>query len=150
VKSDVLRHRFTVPAPPDVVVSHLMEPESYVGLNGLVVAVQDIREEDGAVAYTAIERLPFLGFHFHSRLKVRVRSERNASRFIMEVDTRGGVRVRIETDLAPAPEGSLADDTITLTAAAPVRAYARKNARAGQLHRARTLAARMEGRHSGA
>ncbi|WP_033340950.1 hypothetical protein [Catenuloplanes japonicus] len=144
MKSDVLRHRFIVPAAPDVVVSHLMEPESYVGLNGLVIAVRDIREEDGGtVAYTAIERLPLLGFHFHSQLRVRVRREEDGTRFVMEVGTRGGVAVHIETSVAPAPEGSLADDTITLTAAAPVRAYARRQARAGQLHRARTLAARL-------
>ncbi|WP_093609120.1 hypothetical protein [Actinoplanes philippinensis] len=143
MKSDELQHRFTIPATPEAVVSHLMQPQSYVGLNGLVVAVRDIREEDGATAYTAIERLPLLGFHFHSPLKVRVRSEKDGSRFIMEVDTRGGVQVRIVTDLSPAPEGATADDTITLTAAAPVRWYARKQARAGQLHRARTLAARF-------
>jgi hypothetical protein len=143
VKSDVLRHEFVVPASPDAVVSHLMEPASYVGLNGLVVAVKDIHEEGDTLAYTAIERLPLLGLHFHSQLKVRVRTEENGTRFVMEVDTRGGVRVRIVTDCAPAPEGTLADDTITLTAAAPVRAYARKQARAGQLHRARTLAARL-------
>jgi hypothetical protein len=144
VKSDVLRHQFTVAVPPAVVVSHLMEPDSYVGLNGLVIAVRDVREEaDGAIAYTAVERLPLLGFHFHSQLRVRVRSEKAGTRFVMEVGTRGGVTVRIVTSFAPAPEGSLADDTITLTAAAPLRAYARRHARAGQLHRARTLAERL-------
>jgi hypothetical protein len=143
VKSDVLRHRFTVPAPPEAVIAHLLEPSSYVGLNGLVTEVRDIREERGAVAYTAIERLPLLGMHFHSELKVRVHSEQEGTRFVMEVGTRGGVQVRIVTDVAPAPEGSIADDTITLTAALPVRVYARRQARAGQLHRARTLAARL-------
>ncbi|WP_203902199.1 hypothetical protein [Virgisporangium aliadipatigenens] len=132
-----------MPAPPEVVLSHLLEPASYVGLNGLVVAVRDIREEEGSIAYTAIERLPVLGFHFHNALRVRVRSEEGGTRFVMEVGARGGVRVKVETDLAPAPEGSVADDTITLTAAAPVRSYARRQARAGQLQRARTLAARL-------
>ena len=69
--------------------------------------------------------------------------DEGGTRFVMEVGTRGGVGVRIVTSLSPAPEGSLADDTITLTALAPVRAYARRQARAGQLHRARTLAARL-------
>ncbi|GAA1642915.1 hypothetical protein [Actinoplanes couchii] len=143
MKSEVLRHSFTVPASPGVVVSHLLEPQSYVGLNGFVVAVRDIREEDGFTAYTAIERLPVLGFHFDGRLRVRVRGERDGTRFVMEVGTRGGVGVRIVTDVSPAPEGTLAEDTITLTAAAPVRWYARKQARAGQLQRAETLAARF-------
>ncbi|MFI5843062.1 hypothetical protein ACIA8K_25465 [Catenuloplanes sp. NPDC051500] len=143
MKSEVLRHRFTVPAPPAAVLAHLLEPASYVGLNGLVIAVQDIREEDGATAYTAIERLHVLGLRFHTRLKVRVHSEEDGTRFVMQVATGGGVRVRIETALAPIPEGSAADDTITLTAAAPMRAYAVKQARAGQLHRARTLADRL-------
>ena len=143
MKSDVLQYRFTVPAPPEVVVSHLMEPASYVGLNEYVFAVRDAREENGAITYTAIERLPFLGLHFHSAIKVRVRSEEGGTRFVMEVASRGGVRVHIATDFAAVPEGALADDTITLTAAAPVRAYARKHARAGQLHKARTLAARL-------
>jgi hypothetical protein len=143
VKSVVLRHEFTVPAPPDVVVSHLMEPAAYVGLNGLVIAVRDIRSDGDAIAYTAVERLPFLGLHYHNDLKVRVHTEEGGTRFVMEVDTRGGVRVRITTDVTPAAGGSLAADSITLTAPALMRGYATRQARAGQLQRARTLAARM-------
>lgn len=117
-----------------------MKPSSYVELNGFVIAVRDIREEEGATAYTAVERLPALGWHFHSALKVRVRSEEKGRRFIMEVDGRGGVRVRGETEFTSAPEGSVADDTIALTAPALLRPYASKQARVGQLHRGKALA----------
>ncbi|MFF4084850.1 hypothetical protein ACFYZN_36430 [Streptomyces sp. NPDC001777] len=140
VKSVVLRHRFNVPATPEAAVSHLMRPSSYVELNGFVV---DVREEGGAAVYTAIERLPLFKWHFHSALKVRVRSEGEGTRFVMEVDSRGGVRVRVETEFTAAPEGAVADDTITLTAPALVRAYASKQARVGQLHRGQALAARL-------
>ncbi|MFE5502807.1 hypothetical protein ACFQ73_09635 [Amycolatopsis japonica] len=143
MKSVVLRHRFTVPTTPEAAVSHLLEPASYVELNGFVVEVRDIRKEEDVTVYTAIERLPVLGWHFHSALKVRVRSEKDRTRFIMEVDSRGGVRVRVVTDFASAPEGAVADDTITLTAPALMRGYASKQARAGQLHRGQTLAARL-------
>ncbi|MFD7311079.1 hypothetical protein [Promicromonospora sp. NPDC059942] len=143
MKSIVLQHQFTVPSTPEAAVSHLMEPSSYVELNGFVVAVRDIREEGGSTVYTAIERLPILWWHFHSPLKVRVRSEEAGTRFIMEVDSHGGVRVRVVTQFTSTPEGAVADDTITLTAPALVRGYSAKQARAGQLHRGQALAVRL-------
>ncbi|MFE7615864.1 hypothetical protein [Streptomyces sp. NPDC057496] len=141
--SVVLQHQFTVPAAPEVAVSYLMKPSSYVELNGFVIAVRDIHEEEGATVYTAIERLPVLRWHFHSALKVRVRSEEAGTRFVMEVDGRGGVHVRVVTKFTSAPEGAVADDTITLTAPALLRSYTSKQARVGQLHRAQALAARI-------
>ncbi|WP_329031090.1 hypothetical protein [Streptomyces sp. NBC_01423] len=143
MKTVTLRHQFTVPATPEAAVSYLMKPSSYVELNGFVIGVRDVREEEGATVYTAIERLPVLGRHFQSPLKVRVRSEEEGTRFIMEVDTRGGVRVRVVTVFTQVPEGAMADDTITLTAPALLRPYASKQARVGQLHRGKTLAVRL-------
>jgi hypothetical protein len=61
----------------------------------------------------------------------------------MDVVSRGGVIVRIVTSVAAAPPGSAVEDTITLTCPAPIRTFARKRARAGQLHRAVCLNDRL-------
>lgn len=143
MRSDVLEHRFTVSASPEEVLSHLADPANYVGLNPYVVAVRDVREQDGKTAYTAIEHLTVLGLGWDNPIEVVSRIDQANGRQVMDIVSRGGVTVRILTSVAAAPSGSTVDDTITLTCPAPIRTFARKLARAGQLHRAACLNARL-------
>jgi len=143
VRSDVLEHRFTVSASPDEVLSHLADPANYVGLNPYVVAVRDVRQQDGTTAYTAVEHLKFLGIGWDNPIEVVSRIDEPKGRQVMDVVSRGGVTVRIVTSVATAPCGSTVEDTITLTCRTPIRAFARRLARAGQLHRAACLNARL-------
>jgi hypothetical protein len=143
MRSDVLEHRFTVSALPDEVLSHLADPANYVGLNPYVVAVRDVRQQDGTTAFTAIEHLTVLGLGWDNPIDVVSRIDKPNGRQVMDVVSRGGVAVRIVTSVAAAPSGSTVEDTITLTCPAPIRAFARKRARAGQLHRAARLNDRL-------
>ena len=143
MRSDVLEHRFTVSASPDEVLSHLADPANYVGLNPYVVAVRDVRQQDDATAFTAIEHLTVLGLGWDNPIEVVSRIDQPNGRQIMDVVSRGGVIVQILTSVAAAAAGSTVEDTIKLTCRALVRAFARKRARAGQLHRAACLNDRL-------
>lgn len=142
---DVLHQEFVIGAAPEAVLAHLLDPQSYVGLNPFVIAVRDVRRQGDAVAYTAIEHLTALRVvSWDNPIEVVSRVEGAGERFVMEVTAKAGVTVRIVTDVTPAPAGAAVHDSMTLSAPWLLRRYVRKMGRAGHEQRAATLKARLE------
>ncbi|MFF2522966.1 SRPBCC family protein [Streptomyces liangshanensis] len=136
-----LTHRFTVPAPRGHLVAHLGDPANYVTLNPYVTEVSGVHERDGAVEFTAIERIRLLGpVHRNNRLSLVIRSEADHSRTVYDVTSPGGITVRIATEFTETPGGTDVLDTITLDVPWPIRRFALRQARFAQLHRADILA----------
>ena len=137
---DVLNHRFTVAASPGEIVAYMTDPANYVELNPFVDSVGDVREVDGAVEFTAVERIRLFGpIHQKNLLRLVVRSEGSASRVIYDVTTRAGVVVHIVTELAEAGGGTDVRDTFTLTVPRVARGFALRQARIAQQHKAVVL-----------
>ncbi|MEV0384995.1 SRPBCC family protein [Nonomuraea sp. NPDC050643] len=138
----VLRHVFHVPAPPPVVLAHLSEPSSYVGLSPLVVAVRDVRREPGGTRFVSVERFRFFGFvKYDNLIEVTLRvSEEGVEG---EVVSPGGVRLAYRFGLTADGTGTEVEDVLTVRATrGPVLRYAARKAREVQLARADVLARR--------
>lgn len=143
-----LTHRFSVAARPGEIAAYLTDPANYGELNPFVISVGDVRarDEDEAgcevVEFTAVERIRLFGpVHQKNPLRLVVRSEGPVDRVIYDVTTRGGIVVRIVSELAQVVgAGTDVHDTITLTVPRPIRGFALRQARVAQLHRATVLA----------
>jgi hypothetical protein len=68
-----------------------------------------------------------------------IRSEVPGERVVYDVTSQGGITVHVVLELAQLDGGTDIQDTMTLTVPRPVRAFALKQARVGQLHRADVL-----------
>ncbi|MEV8512742.1 SRPBCC family protein [Dactylosporangium sp. NPDC051484] len=137
---DVFAHSFVVAATPGAVRAHLADPDSYVGLSPLVVAVRDVRRDGDVVRYVAVERF---GLY---RNAIRVALTVGEDRIVSEVASPGRVRLRAEVDLAPhadAPGHTTVTETITVESPAPLRRFVVRQARGVQQARARELARRF-------
>lgn len=143
---DVLNQEFVIGATPEAVLAHLVDPQSYVGLNPFVTAVRDVRQQqDGSYAYTAIEHLTALRVvSWDNPIRVVSGVEEPGGRFVMQVTAKAGVSVRIVTDVTPDSAGAAVRDSMTLTAPRLLRGYVVKMGRAGHQQRAATLRARLE------
>jgi hypothetical protein len=140
VSVGTLTHRYAVAASPSEVAAYLTDPAHYVGLNPFAIKVHDVRERDGAVEFRAVERIRLFGpLHRNNALHLVIRSEVSGERVVYDVKSQGGITVDIVLELAPLDGGTDIQDTMTLTVPRPVRAFALKQARVGQLHRADVL-----------
>lgn len=139
------RHEFALAASARDVFDHLRDPQSYVGLSPLVVAVRDVREVDAVVHYTAVERVPIVGaWHIDNPIKVTIVAEGDGPFVVRgDVDSPGGVTLAYRYDIADSGGGCALVDEITLTAPLGLTRFAASRARAVQLARARILAERL-------
>jgi hypothetical protein len=136
----ILAHRFSVAASPGEIAAYMTDPANYGELNPFVVSVGNARNVDGAVEFTAVERIRLLGpIHQRNPLHLVVRSEGSADRVIYDITTRGGVVVHIVTELAEAGGGTDVCDTVTLTVPRLARGFALRQARSAQQHKAAVL-----------
>jgi len=138
-----LRNTFHVKNTAAAVRAHLSQPQSYVGLSPLVVAVKDIEQGESETRYTSVERFRFFGFFkYDNMIKVTLR---NTPRTVEgEVDSPGGVRLDYRFTLNEKDGGTEVEDILVVHAwARPMLGYAAKKARAVQLARAGILAARL-------
>ncbi|MET0494269.1 MAG: hypothetical protein ABW000_14175 [Actinoplanes sp.] len=141
---DVLRQEFVIGATPDAVLAHLLDPQSYIGLNPFVIAVRDVRQQEDGTAYTAVEHLTAMRvLSWDNLLQVESRVE-SGERFVMHLTAKAGITVHIVTDVTPDPAGAAVRDTMTLSAPRLLSRYVLKMGRAGHLHRVATLKARLE------
>ncbi|MET8333514.1 SRPBCC family protein [Streptosporangium canum] len=138
-----LRHTFHVRNTPAALHAHLSQPQSYVGLSPLVIAVKDIRQNGEETRYTSVERLRFLGMvKYDNLIKVTLRSTPRTVEG--EVDSPGGVRLDYRFTLAERDGGTEVEDTLVVHAwNGPLLGYAAKKARQVQLARAGILASRL-------
>jgi hypothetical protein len=140
VSVGILTHRYAIAASPSEIAAYLTDPAHYVGLNPFAIEVHDVRERDGAVEFRAVERIRLFGpFHRNNLLHLAIRSEVPDKRVVYDVTSQGGITVHIAVELAQVDGGADVQDTMTLTVPRPIRAFALKQARIGQLHRADVL-----------
>ncbi|GAA3512531.1 hypothetical protein FHR32_000946 [Streptosporangium album] len=138
-----LRHTFHVRNTPAALRAHLSQPQSYVGLSPLVVAVRDIRQDGEETRYTSVERFRFFGLvRYDNLIKVTLRS--TPLTVEGEVDSPGGVRLDYRFVLDEKDGGTEVEDTLVVHAwNGPLLGYAAKKAREVQLARAGILASRL-------
>ncbi|MER5623914.1 SRPBCC family protein [Streptosporangium sp. NPDC002544] len=138
-----LRNTFHVRNTPEALRAHLSQPQSYIGLSPMVVAVKDIEQGEAETRYTSVERFKFLGVvKYDNMIKVTLR---NTPRTVEgEVDSPGGVRLEYRFTLSEKDGGTEVEDILVVHAwVRPMLGYAAKKAREVQLARAGILAARL-------
>jgi carbon monoxide dehydrogenase subunit G len=136
---DAFAHTFAVAAPPATVYAHLAEPQSYVGLSPLVVAVRDVRTDGDRVSYVALER-----FRCYSNpIRVTMTLDPGAPAMVSEVAAPGRVRLRAAVTLTPSGGGTRVTETITVESPSLLRRYVLRQAKSVQLKRAAELQRRM-------
>ncbi|AGZ42715.1 SRPBCC family protein [Actinoplanes friuliensis] len=106
---------FTVPAPAAKVFAHLAEPESYIGLSPLVVAVRDVRREAGQVSYVSVERFTLGPFKYDNLIKVTMTFPEPDRRIVSDVRSPGAVHLVATVDLVPAGDGTTVTETVHVT-----------------------------------
>jgi hypothetical protein len=138
-----LRNTFHVGNTPEVLRAHLSQPQSYVGLSPLVIAVKDVEQGEDETRYTSVERFTFLGLvKYDNLIKVTLR---NTPRTVEgEVKSPGGVRLDYRFTLTEKDGGTEVEDILVVHAwVRPLLGFAAKKAREVQLARAGILAARL-------
>lgn len=145
----LIKHSWRVDSPPETVFAHLTEPQHYIGLSPLVVEVRDVRhgtdsEGEPVTDYVAVERFRFLKvLHWDNLIRVQMRVLEPGRQLRQIVASPGGVSLLWKVRLAPDGDGTVVDDRMEITMAAPMRRFVTGQARAVQLHRAAELTRRM-------
>ena len=137
------RHRFAVPAPAERIYAHLAEPESYVGLSPLVVAVRDVRRAGDTVSYVAVERFAAGPVKYDNLIAVTMSLPRPGRRLVSDVVSPGRVRLTATVDLEPDGDRTQVTETVRVTFPALLRPLVLGQARKVQRARAAELTRRM-------
>ena len=136
-------HTFGVAAPAEEIYAHLSVPESYVGLSPLLVAVRDVRRDNGAVSYVAVERFRFGPLRWDNPIRVTMTFPEPGRRIVSDVRSPGRVRLTATVDLVPDGDGTHVTESVTVTFPRILRRFVVGQARSVQLARARELTRRM-------
>ncbi|WP_307845564.1 SRPBCC family protein [Planomonospora sp. ID67723] len=128
---------------PAALRAHLSQPQSYVGLSPLVVAVRDVETGERETRYVSVERFRFLGVvKYDNLIRVTLRSTPEAVEG--EVASPGGVRLDYRFRLTDKDGGTEVEDVLVVRAwARPLLNFAAKKAREVQLARAEVLTSRL-------
>ncbi|WP_250001518.1 SRPBCC family protein [Actinoplanes sp. M2I2] len=129
--------------PPAEIYAHLLDPQSYVGLSPLVVAVREIRPAGDATSYVAVERFRFGPFHWDNPIRVTLNGAQPGRRLVSDVVSPGGVRLTATVDLAPAEEGAALTESIEVSSPAVLRSFVVRQAASVQRARLAELARRF-------
>ncbi|GAA1233466.1 hypothetical protein GCM10009665_24680 [Kitasatospora nipponensis] len=147
--STELIRSYDIAATPAAVLTHLAQPENYIGLSPLLVDVRDVRDQGGVTHYVAVERFRFLGLVSHDNvIQVTLRTEDarlpGGAAVSGEVVSPGGVRMDYRFAVtARDGGGSVVVDTLRLRAPFGLLRYAAGKAAAVQAERGRVLARRL-------
>ncbi|GAA3131598.1 SRPBCC family protein [Streptosporangium carneum] len=138
-----LHHTFHVRNTPGALKAHLSQPQSYVGLSPLVIAVKDVQRGEKETRYTSVERPRFLGLvKYDSLTRVTLRSTPETVEG--EAAGPGGVRLAYRFTLTEKDGGTEVGDTLVVHAwNRTLLGYAVRRARGAQLARAGILVARL-------
>ena len=146
---ETFAQRYFIPAPAERIYDHLAQPENYVGLSPLVVAVRDVqtsRDPQGREVqrYVSVERFHFLGFiRYDNLIRVTTTLTQPPAQLISEVDSPGWVHVQFVFDLQPDAEGTWIDETVTAQALPPLIGFVVAEAKRVQQARVGILMSRM-------
>ena len=136
---ELLTKQFEVAATPCRIAAYLRDPALYVNLNPFVTEVKDIGNGDGSVTFVAVERIKLIGpIRRNNLLCIEIFSGAD-EQVTYNVTAKGGISVRVETQLAEVDGGTHVRDSIHLTVPALARKFALKQARFAQDYRAAAL-----------
>ncbi|MBL7257200.1 SRPBCC family protein [Paractinoplanes lichenicola] len=127
-------------APPATLYAHLLDPNSYIGLSPLIVAVRDIRHTAGATSYVAVERFKLGPLHWDNRIRVTLTGEIPDVRLVSHVISPGAVRLTATVDLAPTAGGTSLTESVEVSSPALLRGFVVKQASSVQKARLAELA----------
>ncbi len=137
-------HDVTVPAPAARIFAHLAEPESYIGLSPLLVAVRDIVRDGEEIRYVAVERFRILGpLRWDNPIRVTMTFPEPQRRIVSEVRSPGNVRLTATVELTPKDGGTHVAETVRVTYPKLLRPLVIGQATKVQRHRLAELARRM-------
>jgi hypothetical protein len=140
-----LRNEFALDVPARAVFDHVRDPQSYVGLSPLVVAVTDVETQDDGWRYRAVERVPIVGrWTYDNPLRVTLFGAGDDP-FVVhgEVESTGGIHVDYRYDIEAVGDGCRVRDVVTLRTPFGLAGFSARRAREVQLSRPATLAARL-------
>jgi carbon monoxide dehydrogenase subunit G len=143
VSSDEFSHSFHVPAAAERIFAELAEPESYIGLSPLIVAVRDVRRAPGEIRYVSVERFRFGPLRYDNHIEVTMTFPRPGRRIASDVRSPGRVRLTATVDLTPAGAGTDVTETVRVSFPSLLRSFVVGQARAVQRARAAELTRRM-------
>ena len=142
-----LRDEFALPVSARAVFDHVRDPQSYVGLSPLVIAVSDIEPIAGGFRYRAVERVPiFAGWTFDNPLRVTLLGDAAGDGSFLvhgEVQSKGAIHVDYRYEIAPDGPGCRVVDVVRLRTPWGLAGFAASRARAVQLARPGVLARRL-------
>ncbi|NGO77387.1 SRPBCC family protein [Streptomyces sp. YC504] len=137
-------HDVTVPAPAARIFAHLADPESYIGLSPLLVAVRDVVTAEDEVRYVAVERFRVLGpLRWDNPIRVTMTFPEPGRRIVSDVRSPGRVRLTATVELAPDGAGTRVSETVSVTYPKLLRRLVIGQATNVQRHRLAELARRM-------
>lgn len=143
-------YRYFVNAPVAKIYEHLAQPENYIGLSPLIVAVDQIvrgtdQNERVFVHYRSVERFKFLGYlRYDNILQVTMTFTQPNRQLVSDVDSPFGVKVRFTFDFEGENGGTWVHETITATMPGIVKGFVISEAKRVQLERERELKKRLE------
>ncbi|NEB78850.1 SRPBCC family protein [Streptomyces sp. SID14478] len=139
----------TVAAPAAHVFAHLADPENYVGLSPLVIAVRDVVASAERVHYVAVERFRLGPLRRDNPIRVTMTFPRDEREIVSEVRSPGRVRLTASVRLVDGVRhddgaaGTEVHETIRVTYPRPLRALVVGQATKAQRHRLAELARRL-------
>ncbi|GAA2656032.1 acyltransferase family protein [Paractinoplanes durhamensis] len=142
--TDRFRHSFHVAAPAGKIYAHLTDPQNYVGLSPLLVAVRDVRPGPDETTYVGIERFRLGPLKWDNRLRVTLTPVTPDRQLRSSVISPGAVRLTATVNLTPEGNGTLVTESIELHTPAVLRRFALGQATTVQKSRATELTRRME------
>ncbi len=146
---ETFAQRFFIAAPAERIYDHLAQPQNYVGLSPLVVAVRDIQFSRDPLGrevqhYVSVERFHFLGFiRYDNLIRVTTTLTQPPTQLISEVDSPGWVHMQFVFDLQPDAEGTWIEESVTARMPLPLRGFVVAEAQRVQQALGRILTTRM-------
>ena len=143
-------YRYFINAPAAHIYAHLADPQNYVGLSPLIVAVSEVetstnRDGHAVIRYRSIERFHFLGvIPYDNKLKVTMTLSQFNRQIISDVDSPFWTQVRFTFVLEPGDGGTWVTETISARMPLLVKGFVVGEAKRVQLERAHNLRQRME------
>jgi hypothetical protein len=140
-----LRNEFVLSVPARTVFDHVRDPQSYIGLSPLVIAVSDVAPVDGGFRYRAVERVPLIGrWHYDNPLRVTLLASGDGPFAVFgDVVSKGGITVDYHYDITAEGDGCRVVDVVTLRTPFGLAGFSARKAREVQLSRPATLAERL-------
>ncbi len=143
-------YRHFINAPAAHIYQHLAQPENYVGLSPLVVAVSHVERSTSAdghpvIRYRSVERFHFLRvIRYDNILNVTMTLTKINQQIVSDVDSPFWTKVRFTFDLQPGDGGTWIHETISAHMPLLVKGFVVSEAKRVQVERARILKGRME------